>query len=436
MVVLFVLLQVSSISVLSATIVSDTFTRSTSGGWGSADTGGAYTLTGNASNFSTNGTQGQITAAAGVVREAILASVSQSNTESTGTFKTDVVANGGGFYTDVVQRRTGGNDYRMRIKIDAAGVVTIQGLKFSSSVETALGSAVSAGITYTGNTNLSFRIQVLNTFPTTVQGKVWLTSGAEPGSYQFIATDSDSNLQTSGAVGIRVSPSSDVSNGPVTYTLDNYIVTDLVGGPTATPSNTPTITLTPSATPTDTNTPTPSRTPTPTITPTPTNTATPTPTDTPTATPTPLPALPVYRFRSPDLLTYFYTSDENEKNFIVAHYPSHTWTLEGIVFYAGNTGIIGLQPVYRFWSPKLGTHFYTANTAERDFIIANYPPNIWSYEGFAFNAVSSYTPGARAVYRFWNPGIGRHFYTADIAERDIFIANHDWNYEGFAYWAL
>jgi hypothetical protein len=44
------------------------------------------------------------------------------------------------------------------------------------------------------------------------------------------------------------------------------------------------------------------------------------------------------------------------------------------------------DPVYRFWSPYSGSHFYTISQAERDYVIATWP-DYWDYEGVAFNAL-------------------------------------------------
>ena len=47
-------------------------------------------------------------------------------------------------------------------------------------------------------------------------------------------------------------------------------------------------------------------------------------------------------------------------------------------------GVVGAQPVARFWSPSARHHFYTANADEATFVRVTYPPSVWSYEGSAF----------------------------------------------------
>ena len=97
---------------------------------------------------------------------------------------------------------------------------------------------------------------------------------------------------------------------------------------------------------------------------------------------------PVYRFWSDTLGHHFYTISEVEKDFLIANYPPPTWAFEGKGFhaYVGGSHAAGTLPVYRFWSDTLGGHFYTINKLERDFLIASYPPPIWEYEGEAFYA--------------------------------------------------
>jgi hypothetical protein len=133
---------------------------------------------------------------------------------------------------------------------------------------------------------------------------------------------------------------------------------------------------------------------------------------------------PVYRFWSPATGKHFFTIDETERDTLISQYPPSIWTDEGIAYYTYARGTeAGLMPVYRFWSPTTGGHFYTISEAERDKLITDYPPSVWTYEGTAFYAypAGSQPAKASAVYRFWSPVSGGHFYTIDEAERDRLI---------------
>jgi len=147
---------------------------------------------------------------------------------------------------------------------------------------------------------------------------------------------------------------------------------------------------------------------------------------------------PVYRFVSPRTGKYFYTPSESEKDKVIDQL-SHVWTFEGIAYYvylrAADTD---LMPVYRFWSDKTGSHFWTISESERDRLI-NELSSTWTYEGLAFYAYPEgrQPTGAKPVYRFWSGSVNGHFYTADEAEKqELMETLRDvWVYEGIVWYA-
>ncbi len=147
---------------------------------------------------------------------------------------------------------------------------------------------------------------------------------------------------------------------------------------------------------------------------------------------------PVHRFWSPVLFNHFYTASETERRMLINNYPD-IWTYEGVAFYArAEADDLDASPVYRFWSPVLLSHFYTIDRAERDMLNRDYP-SIWVEEGIVFYA---YTENLQPrdsvpVYRFWSPVLVAHFYTADEAERDMLIREYPaiWTFEGIAWYA-
>ncbi len=148
----------------------------------------------------------------------------------------------------------------------------------------------------------------------------------------------------------------------------------------------------------------------------------------------------VHRFWSPLLSRHFYTASETEKDYVIANYPNAVWTYEGRAFFAFDAPVDrNLRPVYRFWSPALSTHFYTMSEEEKESIVNTYAADIWTYEGVAFYA---YPPGDQpqgtaAVYRFWSDRLGCHFYTAHEQEKDRLVneLSDTWTYEGVAWYA-
>jgi len=65
-------------------------------------------------------------------------------------------------------------------------------------------------------------------------------------------------------------------------------------------------------------------------------------------------------------------------------------------------------PIYRFYSRKSGTHFYTPSAEERDIVIARWS-DVWQYEGIAYTVNPA--RNTQPLYRFYNRANGSHFYT-------------------------
>ncbi len=146
----------------------------------------------------------------------------------------------------------------------------------------------------------------------------------------------------------------------------------------------------------------------------------------------------VYRFWSPVNYRHFYTISRSEKEKVEREWPD-VWTYECVAYLTcaqGDRG--GVVPVYRFWSDKLRAHFYTALESEKDFVIATYP-DVWALEGVAFYAWldGQQPPGTSPVYRFWSEKLGSHFYTIDEAEKERVIKDYPdvWAYERIAWHA-
>jgi peptidoglycan hydrolase-like amidase len=148
-------------------------------------------------------------------------------------------------------------------------------------------------------------------------------------------------------------------------------------------------------------------------------------------------AVPVYRFWSSAHSTHFYTLSAAEKNRIRAIYSTNQWLYEGSTFRAFLSKVANTKPIYRFWSAKNGTHFYTISAKEKNEIIAKYPNWVWQYEGVGFYAYNSKVGDSVPVYRFWSNQNTTHFYTTSPGEKTCVINNYnntEWLYEGIAFW--
>jgi hypothetical protein len=147
----------------------------------------------------------------------------------------------------------------------------------------------------------------------------------------------------------------------------------------------------------------------------------------------------VYRFWSLTTGQHFYTIDSDERERLLTNH-SQVWAYEGVAFAAFcDNADSRTRPVYRFWSDKLSGHLYTMDAQEKDKLLRE-QSNAWVFEGVAFYAYPSGLQPTLAcpVYRFWSPVKGSHFYTADEAEKENLIVKFStvWTYEGIAWYAL
>jgi hypothetical protein len=147
---------------------------------------------------------------------------------------------------------------------------------------------------------------------------------------------------------------------------------------------------------------------------------------------------PVYHFQSPTTNQHFYTISESEKNKLITKYVG-VWSYKGVAYYAYARAVLpSLKPVYRFWSDKTGSHFWTIKESEKDKLV-NDPAATWTYEGISFYGFpeGQQPLAAQPVYRFWSATIGGHFSTIDAAEKDQLLATMaaTWTYEGTAWYA-
>ncbi|MDM8543771.1 FG-GAP-like repeat-containing protein [Desulfococcaceae bacterium HSG9] len=154
---------------------------------------------------------------------------------------------------------------------------------------------------------------------------------------------------------------------------------------------------------------------------------------------------PVYRFYSPVLLKHLFTIDENEKQHLIDK-AADVWRFENIAYYAfhplqynamprlqKNT----LQAVHRFYSEALLTHLFTTDENEKEHLIAN-AADVWRYEGPAFYVPTDYQDGMLPVHRFYSENLKVHLFTVDENEKASLIANaaEIWRYEGIAYYVF
>ncbi len=220
-------------------IAADTFGRTTTGGFGNADVGGAWTVAGGASSFSVaNGSGAATIGAAGASRYAYLNGVATAAYDGRITVSVDKVANGGGMFASLVGRRANNNEYRAKIKVAGNGAVSLYLSRVVAGAETTIAGPVAvAGLALAANDPVIIRLKLDGTAPTAVSGKVWRASAAEPAGWQLTVNDATAALQAAGAAGAGGYVSGTATNVPVVLRMDNLNIT--AGGAAPAPNAAP-----------------------------------------------------------------------------------------------------------------------------------------------------------------------------------------------------
>ncbi|MBF4578194.1 LamG-like jellyroll fold domain-containing protein [Frigoribacterium sp. VKM Ac-2530] len=208
---------------------ADAFERQTTGGWGSADTGGAWTTANAVSSFSTAQGAGLIKmAAAGSGPQIYLNGVQATDAATRVTVALDKVPTGAGVYASVIGRGvTGQGDYRAKVTFRANGAVAVALFRQAADgTQTVLGTeSVVPGLTYVAGQKIAVALEVTGTSPTTVRAKVWAAGGTEPTAWAKTATDSTAGLQAAGRVGFHSYLSASATNAPVVSSWDDLTIT-------------------------------------------------------------------------------------------------------------------------------------------------------------------------------------------------------------------
>ncbi len=210
-----------------AGLLIDEFARTVNNGFGNADRGGAWNLSGAATNYSVDAGLGKVTASAGQGRTLTLPAVQRSDLETQLVFSYDKSATGGGTYMTIQGRRIDAqNNYATKTRVMPSGDLQVLLTRTVAGTETTLSSQIVPSLKVAAGEQLVARTQVTGTSPTTIRAKVWKKGAPEPSSWNLTTTDGAASLQANGMLGVYYYLSGSTSNGPITLRLD-----ELWGGP-------------------------------------------------------------------------------------------------------------------------------------------------------------------------------------------------------------
>ena len=207
---------------------ADAFQRTVANGWGPADLGGTWTLSGSSANFGVSSGRGTIRMnSAGAGPGVQLTSVSSTSTDLRVKVGADKAATGGGIYLTAQPRLLASNDrYYADVHLQASGAIRLVLGRSVGSSDTTLQAVTVSGLGVAPGEQVELRVQAFGTSPTTFRAKVWPVGEPEPEAWTASVTDATPALQVPGRIGLRTYLSGSATNAPVLGLFD-----DLWAGP-------------------------------------------------------------------------------------------------------------------------------------------------------------------------------------------------------------
>jgi N-acetylneuraminic acid mutarotase len=190
-------------STAPSTVAGDTFTRTVTDGWGTADTGGPWTvLAGSAANFDVNGTKGTVVTPSGSNQQmAHLGGVSLRDVDAqvAVTFPQAPSGSGSPFAYLLLRRQSGGAYDRVGLYVTSGGKVFIRG---ETETGADLFPDVDTGLSFAAGDTFLLRVQAQGTNPTAIRARAWKAGTAEPSTWA-VSTTTTAGPQAAGSVGVR-----------------------------------------------------------------------------------------------------------------------------------------------------------------------------------------------------------------------------------------
>lgn len=217
------------------TFALDTFSRTLSNGFGTADRGGTWTPLSSSSLFSAAGGTGNIRMQTPGSGPAIsLTGMEQRDVAATIDVSLDKPPTGGGVYSTLFVRRSGANDYRLKLRTLPEGSYLLLA-RLTNGQEVILGSQY-LPLSYQPGTEVRMSLSVEGEGDSLLAGKAWLVGQPEPG-WQVQVSDSTAANQVAGAVGLQSYLSGSSTNAPVMASWDDLTVRSV--GSTPPPNKAP-----------------------------------------------------------------------------------------------------------------------------------------------------------------------------------------------------
>lgn len=205
--------------------LSDSFNRSASSSWGSADSGGAWTNTGgSASDFSVAAASGgRHLHTAAATRHYSRLSLSILRSDQTVKIRVNATSTGAAQSAGIVLRYVdANNNARAELQFGTTSTITARLVERVAGVDTVNASELTS-LTHSTSVWVWLRVQ---TFKQAVRVKVWQDGSAEPITWTLDGVDNATLAATTGTLGVTSIRETSNTNSNATIDFDSYSMVD------------------------------------------------------------------------------------------------------------------------------------------------------------------------------------------------------------------
>jgi PKD repeat protein len=214
-----------------APIAADAFAREVTGGFGAADVGGTWVVSGDPANVAVTGGSGRVAAGPATTAGARLG-VSAQEVSLQADVVLEAAPTGGGSFVTLGTRNVGSTRYTAELWYTADGTVRLGLATVVDGVETEL-AAMPLADTYAPGSRLTVRFQVTGTSTAALAARAWPTGTTEPATWQVTAGDATAALARPGGVVVELYQSRSATAAQVLRVDDLRAVRPVAEAPAA-----------------------------------------------------------------------------------------------------------------------------------------------------------------------------------------------------------
>lgn len=179
----------------TSAVLSDSFSRSVNGGWGTPDSGPAWEAVGTPEGASVDGASGRLTVAVAPGRQFMSAPLRTRDIEITGRWSLDALPTGAPASVHFYFRVNAADVYRFYVNVSPNGDLIAKFEALVGGTGMLLGSATRVGSGYVAGQWWHVHIQAQGSAPTTMGARVWRDGTPEPTDWTLETSDSSPTLQ-------------------------------------------------------------------------------------------------------------------------------------------------------------------------------------------------------------------------------------------------